>query len=286
MAKTFFADGDVTTKTGGARVLAAWLNKVFAHRHDGLDQDGSAPLDYAVAAGAVNTLTAALAPTLTALVVGMPFGIKVNLTNTGAVTLNLNALGALPLHKLGGQELVAGDIQANQIIRVAYDGVGFQLLSYNSPPVTDATTLQGQGAAMLAPPGAKGEFFMPSVPTGWLLCDGRVVLRAQYPALFTAIGTTWGAGDNVSTFNLPEVRGEFFRAWDNGRGVDVDRQFGIWQADELKAHTHSAVGGITSDPRFQSEPGAGASTGAITSGSTGGAETRTRNIAVLVCIKY
>lgn len=287
MAKTIYEDGDIATKTGGSRVLAAWLNKVFGHRHDGLDQDGSAPLDYADDTGAADALVAALSPALPALVVGMPFGIKVGNTNTGAVTLNLNGLGALPLHKLGAQELAVGDIQAGQIISVAYDGANFQLLSYNSPPVTDATTLQGQGAAMLAPPGAKGEFFMPTVPAGWLACDGRAVLRAQYPALYAAIGTTWGAGDNVTTFNLPEVRGEFFRAWDNGRGVDADREFGSWQEDTFKAHTHT-VPGIVNSALFTLalDNNVGAITGAPVSGSTGGAETRPRNITTLVCIKY
>lgn len=45
-----------------------------------------------------------------------------------------------------------------------------------------------------------------SLPTGWLECDGSAVSRATYAALFTAIGTTWGAGDGSTTFNLPDLR--------------------------------------------------------------------------------
>lgn len=44
-------------------------------------------------------------------------------------------------------------------------------------------------------------------PSGWLLCDGSAVSRTQYSALFEAIGTTWGAGDGSTTFNLPDLRG-------------------------------------------------------------------------------
>ncbi len=43
-------------------------------------------------------------------------------------------------------------------------------------------------------------------PTGWLLCDGSAVSRTTYASLFSAIGTSWGAGDGGSTFNLPDFR--------------------------------------------------------------------------------
>jgi microcystin-dependent protein len=45
-----------------------------------------------------------------------------------------------------------------------------------------------------------------SVPDGWLECDGSAVSRTTYADLFTAIGTTWGAGDGSTTFNLPDMR--------------------------------------------------------------------------------
>ncbi len=288
MAKTVFVDGDPVNKLPGTRLMAAFLNLVFNHRHDGGNADGSAPLDFAVDTGAVNAIVVALTPAITALTVGMPIGIQVAATNTDAVTVEVNGLGPYPLHKLGGEALIAADIHATQIIQVAWDGTNLQLLTYNPPPFTDATTLQGQGAAMLAPPGIKGEFFMPTAPAGWLPCDGRALLRSQYPALFAAIGTTWGAGDNVSTFNLPEVRGEFFRAWDNGRGVDGGRQFGSWQDGDLESHNHTlpqgsgVLGGVTTDHGID----ATLTNTLIVTNPTGGTETRPRNIALLVCIKY
>ena len=54
-------------------------------------------------------------------------------------------------------------------------------------------------------------FGMSSVPTGWLACDGSAVSRTTYADLFTAIGTTWGAGDGSSTFALPDLEGAFLR---------------------------------------------------------------------------
>ena len=44
------------------------------------------------------------------------------------------------------------------------------------------------------------------VPSGYLLCDGRAVSRITYAGLFAAIGTTWGAGNGATTFNLPDLR--------------------------------------------------------------------------------
>lgn len=46
-----------------------------------------------------------------------------------------------------------------------------------------------------------------AIPEGYLLCDGRAVSRAQYTALFEAIGTTYGSGDGTSTFTLPNLSG-------------------------------------------------------------------------------
>jgi len=48
-----------------------------------------------------------------------------------------------------------------------------------------------------------------SAPPGWLACDGSPVSRATYAALFSAIGTTYGAGDGSTTFNLPDFRDRF-----------------------------------------------------------------------------
>lgn len=50
-----------------------------------------------------------------------------------------------------------------------------------------------------------------TAPFGTLICNGAAISRAAYPELFEAIGTTWGAGDGSSTFNIPDLRGYFLR---------------------------------------------------------------------------
>jgi microcystin-dependent protein len=60
---------------------------------------------------------------------------------------------------------------------------------------------------MIIPPGIMHFFAGPSPPGGWLVADGSAVSRITFAALFAAIGTYWGAGDNVNTFNLPDLRG-------------------------------------------------------------------------------
>ena len=57
------------------------------------------------------------------------------------------------------------------------------------------------------PPGAIVAYAGPTPPPGWLLADGSDVSRLQYAALFEAIGTTYGAGNGSTTFNLPDLRG-------------------------------------------------------------------------------
>lgn len=57
----------------------------------------------------------------------------------------------------------------------------------------------------VCPPGVIFPYASSAAPTGWLACDGSAVSRTTYADLFTIIGTTYGIGDNVSTFNLPNL---------------------------------------------------------------------------------
>jgi microcystin-dependent protein len=57
------------------------------------------------------------------------------------------------------------------------------------------------------PVGAIIDFGGPQAPIGWLVCDGRLISRTTYAALFAAIGTAWGAGDGSTTFALPPTPG-------------------------------------------------------------------------------
>jgi microcystin-dependent protein len=69
------------------------------------------------------------------------------------------------------------------------------------------TTILDQFVFLSTPIGALLDFAGPNAPPGWLIADGRAVSRTTYSALFAVIGTYWGAGDGVSTFNLPASNG-------------------------------------------------------------------------------
>lgn len=149
------------------------------------------------------------------------------------------------------------------------------------------------------------------VPQGYLECNGNTVSRTSYSKLFSVIGTTFGVGDGSTTFNLPDLRGEFIRGFDSGRGVDASRSFGSNQDDaiqnivgSLKADTVSGgnaqfVDNLQVDGAFGVIAGNKAYTG-DTSGGSGQAwgadfdasrvvrtadETRPRNLALTYMIK-
>lgn len=152
------------------------------------------------------------------------------------------------------------------------------------------------------PPGTIVYFAMNKAPTGFLKANFAAVSRTVYADLFAAIGTTYGAGDGVNTFNVPEGRAEFPRGLDDGRGIDPGRVIGSWQVDSMKAHQHMT--GLD----HENEGGAGAAFGrkeltankrtevldalgytsnnSTLTESIGGTETRPRNVAWLCCIKY
>ncbi len=134
-------------------------------------------------------------------------------------------------------------------------------------------------------------------PAGYLLCDGRAVSRDDYADLFNVIGTTYGPGDESTTFDLPDLRGEFIRGWDGedegARDVDTDRIFGSWQNHAFQNHTHTFTyieSGVDDSPdtswKFDSFDAASEGTKWRNTTAVGGNETRPRNIALLPCIKY
>jgi microcystin-dependent protein len=66
---------------------------------------------------------------------------------------------------------------------------------------------------ILIPSGMVRAFAGPNIPPGWLVCDGSAYSRTGFAALFAAIGTYWGAGDNVNTFNVPNLQGRSLLAY-------------------------------------------------------------------------
>lgn len=167
-----------------------------------------------------------------------------------------------------------------------------------TPGQTNVTQLSDAISAMIVaqapqlPAGTILHMSRVTAPTGYLKANGALVSRATYAALFAAIGTTFGAGDGVTTFSLPDLRGEFIRGFDDGRGVDAARVFGSAQAGQMSSHIHTitALATATSGQVYLYNTGSGANQGTVNSNATGGtenaAETRPRNIALLACIKF
>jgi microcystin-dependent protein len=95
--------------------------------------------------------------------------------------------------------------------------------------------------------GMVAAFSMSWAPEGWLKCNGAAVSRTTYARLFALLGAHYGAGDGVNTFNLPDMRGLFPRGWDDGRGVDPGRAFGVYQDMMLLSHAHAASAAAVGD---------------------------------------
>jgi microcystin-dependent protein len=93
----------------------------------------------------------------------------------------------------------------------------------------------------IVPSGALMPFAGASAPTGFLLCDGSAISRSTYSTLFSAISTTYGAGDGSSTFNLPDLRGRVIAGQDDMGGSSADRLTD--QTGGLNGDTLGATGG-------------------------------------------
>ena len=160
------------------------------------------------------------------------------------------------------------------------------------------------------PAGTVDYFANSTAPGGYLECNGQAVSRTQYPELYTAIAVLYGPGDGTTTFNVPDLRGEFIRGADNGKGTDPGRVVGGNQAGTLivgdfdgsptpgslysPSGTYQNLYGA--DP-FDATVYSTASTRAVYAVSTNVAitaaslpgyigATRPRNIALMPCIKY
>lgn len=170
-------------------------------------------------------------------------------------------------------------------------------------PQLDAKAATSAGV----PSGAVAHFAMNTAPTGWLKANGAAVSRTTYATLFAAIGTTFGVGDGSTTFNLPDLRGQFTRNWADNGSIDSGRAFGSTQTDAYQGHWHSVTIPALSNTQVGRDGGGGSGSGNLradgapdvnypfaTFPSSDGvngtprtaSETRPTNIALLACIKY
>lgn len=155
----------------------------------------------------------------------------------------------------------------------------------------DAATARATlGAGEPEPSGVMKQFAGSSAPTGWLLCNGSAVSRTTYAALFAVVGSTFGAGDGSTTFNLPDTRnrvliggGSLYAVGATGGSADavVVAHSHTGTTDGVGDHAHTALGNNTNG-RFtsngaaggefsvtQTTSGAGAHAHTFTTGSSG-----------------
>ena len=217
-------------------------------------------------------------------------------------------------------QLNVGTVNADNVVAsVDIDTASFSSTSTSSIrgftfPASDGTNgqfLQTNGSGTLAfadigsglPAGSVIYVAQNTAPTNFLKANGADVDRTTYADLFAAIGTTFGAGNGSSTFNVPDLRGYFIRSWDDGRGVDDSRAFGNTQGDAVINHLHRIGVSGRDDQNFTGngnhvmdsdagQKGTRRSTkneGVFaTNNSTrvDASETRPKNISLLACIKY
>jgi microcystin-dependent protein len=129
------------------------------------------------------------------------------------------------------------------------------------------------------PTGVVSQYVGSTAPTGYLLCQGQAISRSTYSALYAIIGNTYGAGDNATTFNLPDLRGRIPMGSGTGAGDGASgtglpsgtaltaRSAGQWggkethtlSTTEMPAHSH------TQDPHSHSAGDNGHSHGGVPS---------------------
>jgi len=199
-------------------------------------------------------------------------------------------LGSMSTQNADAVAVTGGTISGITDLAVADGGTGASTAEGARTNLSVPSVAQMNAAiAAAVPAGSVFYFAATSAPAGYLKCDGSAVSRATYAALFGVTGTTFGVGDGSTTFNLPDLRGEFIRGLDDGRGVDAGRTLGSAQADEFKSHTHPGnyPGSlISATSAFEEGRGSPDWTLATATGAAGGSETRPRNIALLPCIKF
>jgi len=192
--------------------------------------------------------------------------------------------------KVQGTEIITDSLRIENV-DINYDNSVSGLLSNDFQGAIDELT--GIDAT---PIGTIQYFAKNSAPFGWLKANGAEVSRTTYIDLFNQIGTTFGSGDGSTTFNLPDIRGETIRVWDDGRGVDSGRNFGSIQGDAFSSHTHGVShnadrwwgnrGTRDWNGSRNTSNGIGHKNTSVNTNSTGGDETRPRNVALLPCIKF
>ena len=214
---------------------------------------------------------------------------------TGVANINISATSDIFVNQTGYGGANPITVTGGNTINIssASNAYGTRYIQSTQPTGANGdiwydTSASASASSSNIPAGTVVYFASTSAPTGYIKANGATGLSITgYAELFVAIGYRFGGSG--STFNLPDLRGEFIRGWDDSRGVDAGRLLnGQTQADDFKSHAHDysapAAAGLfysAVDSGGQIDSSAAATTSAI-----GGTETRPRNVALLACIKY
>ena len=195
-----------------------------------------------------------------------------NDTDTGMYRISANTMGFSTSGSTRVTISDAGLDVVNGLPLRLQDSSGSPFVSLKSPSalsgnvaltlpssITNGGFLQTDGSGNLSfqivagvPSGSVFCMAVATVPSGYLECNGAAVSRTTYAALFAIIGTAYGTGNGSSTFNLPDLRGEFVRGFDNGRGVDNGRSIASSQSSQFGQHNHNVSASSSSSV---SDPG-------------------------------
>ena len=195
-------------------------------------------------------------------------------------------------------------------IRLDRIDISVRQLQKGRPTITGTPTFQNGmswGAGTTETTGLTGAIFLyasSTTPTGWLECDGSSYLTSTYTGLYAAIGCNWGCADGTH-FNVPDLRGTIPRGWNHSASTDTlhgdqdassrsalktggatGDNVGSYQADAVRAHTHTYNQPISNDTVAAGGTLIKSASSSTDTGSTGGNETRPKNAYVMYIIKY
>lgn len=105
-------------------------------------------------------------------------------------------------------------------------------------PTGSTGSTGAQGPTGIGPTGTVIMYAAGTAPSGWLVCNGQAVSRSTYSALWTLVGTKFGAGDGTTTFNLPNMGGKFPR-------MDSSYSTNLGVTGGADTHSHQIDGGTT-----------------------------------------
>lgn len=142
---------------------------------------------------------------------GTSVGMKVGSGKTLAVAGTLTATGtvtatAATISVTAGNTSIKDGSDATKVLKLDASGITTGTTRTLTAPDASGTIALTSNTSFI-PTGTVLPYAGSSAPSGYLLCDGSAVSRATYAALFAIVGTTYGAGNGSTTFNLPDLGG-------------------------------------------------------------------------------